>query len=225
VSLNKVKPGSQMYPWCNATWNPIKGYCSHQCVYCYYQSNPRFRESIGPLRLDEKCFKDNLGEGNTIFVGSSTDMWAREISQEWILDVLAYCKKYPDNTYLFQSKDPYQFLQEIFQKRFPPNRIFGTTIESNRYYEISKAPEVEKRATAISLINETLISIEPILDFDLDELLEWMEIIYPSFISIGADSKNHHLHEPPAEKIKELIQELQKFTEVKIKPNLKRLLI
>ena len=48
--------------------------------------------------------------------------------------------------------------------------------------------------------------------------------ITPYFVSIGADSSHNNLLEPPAWKIKKLKEELEKFTEVKIKDNLKRLL-
>ena len=113
--LNKQR--GNMYPWCDFTWNPIKGKCPHECVYCYMNRFPQ-----GELRLDEKCLKDNLGEDNTIFVGSSMDMFAWSILPDWILKVLNHCNKYPDNTYLFQSKNPYRFLR-LF-KQFPSKTIF-----------------------------------------------------------------------------------------------------
>ena len=67
------------------------------------------------------------------------------------------------------------------------------------------------------------LSIEPILDFDLDIFVQMLKEINPSYISIGADSKNHNLPEPSKEKIKELIDSCRCFTEVKIKDNLVRL--
>ena len=68
------------------------------------------------------------------------------------------------------------------------------------------------------------LSIEPIMDFDLEPFVQIIKNIKPKFVSIGADSKNHNLPEPSKEKIEVLIRELKKFTEVKIKDNLKRLL-
>ena len=214
--LNIAK--GNMYPWCNFTWNPIKGKCPHECTYCYMNRFPQ-----GSLHLDKKCLKDNLGEDNTIFVGSSTDMWAEAVLIEDLTDVIFHCLKFPENTYLFQSKNPKRFI-EVYNFA-PPKIIYGTTLETNRdTSEISKAPSPEERGTWISLLWPVMISIEPILDFDLVTFVEQLKYIEPSFVSIGADSKNHHLPEPPAEKIKELIAELQKFTEVKIKPNLTRLM-
>ena len=48
--------------------------------------------------------------------------------------------------------------------------------------------------------------------------------IHPKFVSIGADSKGHGLPEPSAEKTTTLIRELRKFTEVRLKPNLARII-
>ena len=39
---------------------------------------------LPPLHLEEKELKVNLGEGNFIFVGSSTDEWAANGLLEWI---------------------------------------------------------------------------------------------------------------------------------------------
>jgi hypothetical protein len=69
-----------------------------------------------------------------------------------------------------------------------------------------------------------MVSIEPIMDFELFYFAEWIREIAPEFVSIGADSKGHHLPEPPAEKVRELITELEKFTKVIQKDNLKRIL-
>ncbi len=71
---------------------------------------------------------------------------------------------------------------------------------------------------------KTFLSIEPILDFDLDIFVQEIKKINPSFVSIGADSRNCGLPEPPPGKLKELISELEKFTEVRMKRNLNRLL-
>lgn len=213
-----------MYSWCTHTWNPIKGRCPHQCVYCYYQNDPRYRDKIGELRLDEKALKDNLGEGRTIFVGSSTDMWVFDVPLFWLEQVLHECLQYPKNTYLFQSKNPARFTYI----KLPINCIAATTIETNYPTQLfSKAPEPIERATMMyrHKVKTRMVSIEPIMDFDLDVMIEWLtKWIQPEFVSIGADSKGHNLPEPPAGKVKELIQELQKFTDVKVKDNLKRII-
>ena len=216
--LNKSK--GNMYPWVTHTWNPIKGKCPHKCSYCYMRFKP-----IGDLRLDEKCLKDNLGSGKTIFVGSGTDMWAEQVPNKWIQEVLAYSRRF-NNTYLFQTKNPKRFL-EFCQESITFNSILGTTIETNRKILFSKAPspfERRKAMTAIPRMFDVMVSIEPIMNFDFGLFWSELKLIKPKFISIGADSKGHNLPEPPPEKIRGLIAELEKFTDVKIKSNLNRLL-
>ena len=69
-----------------------------------------------------------------------------------------------------------------------------------------------------------MVSIEPIMDFDLDIMVQWMNDIKPEFVSIGADSKGHNLPEPIPDKIRQLANELGHITHVKMKNNLRRLL-
>ena len=208
------KQTGNMYPFVTHTWNPIRGECPHQCVYCYMKGRP-----VGELRFEEKELKTNLGKERFIFVGSSTDMFAEKVPRGWIQEVMKYCSLY-NNKYLFQTKNPRRFLTFAF----PLNSFFGTTIETNRNYGISKAPYEIERAEWIKGMPNRMVSIEPILDFDLDVMIRWIDEIEPGFVSIGADSKKHKLPEPPYYKIQALIENLKKFTEVRIKPNLSRLM-
>jgi protein gp37 len=167
--------------------------------------------------------KDKLGAGNTIFVGSSTDMWASDVPDTWISEVLRTCRLNPSNTYLFQSKNPIRFIN--FIKLLPPKVILGTTIETNRdTSKYSKAlPPVERYGVMKHITTRKMVSIEPVMDFDLIPLINWISEIKPEFVSIGADSGNNHLPEPDKEKLKMFIEDLKQITEVKVK-NLGRLL-
>lgn len=213
MALNKSK--GNMYPWISHTWNVIKGKCPHDCDYCYMKRYPQ-----PELHFDEKELKTNLGSGNTIFVGSSCDMWAEVVKDIWIKEILLYCYDF-NNRYLFQSKNPARFYGCLF----PDDVILGTTIETNRLYaNISKAPSPWQRFSAmIDIRLPKMCSIEPIMDFDLDVMVEFIRLIKPEFVSIGADSKGYGLPEPPAEKVRDLIAALKEITEVKVKSNLKRL--
>lgn len=216
--LNKVK--GNMYNWVSHTWNPIKGECSHDCEYCYMKV---YKQK--PLHLSEKELNDNLGEGNFIFVGSSTDMFAKDVPHTWIYSVLAHCVKYHRNNYLFQTKNTSSLY--FFKDYIPDGSTVGTTIETNREYKLSKSPDVQERAYFLGQLDsrrfKRMVTLEPIMDFDLNELVLLIRMCRPNWVNIGADSKGHHLPEPPKEKILALIEELRKFTEVKIKDNLKRL--
>ncbi|GAI12542.1 unnamed protein product [marine sediment metagenome] len=215
MGLNKQT--GNMYAFVTHTWNPIRGKCPHDCSYCYMKVYPQ-----PELHFAEKEMKTNLGQDNFIFVGSSTDAWCDSVPPDWLLNVLRHCRKYSLNRYLFQSKNPTRF--NIFIDFMPPDFILGTTIETNRDYEITQAPTAEARMLAmLDLPMPRMVSIEPIMDFDSDILVNWIRQIAPEFVSIGADSKGHHLPEPPAAKIQLLIEELKQITTIKIKNNLRRL--
>jgi DNA repair photolyase len=221
MALNRAK--GDMYSWVGFTWNPIKGQCSHNCKYCFAA-----RTHGTPIRLDKKCFKDNLGSDNKIFVGSSTDMWAENVKGEWINRTLEYCKKF-DNEYLFQTKNPMRFLS--FVGYYPVKTTLCSTIETNRnligIYN-KEVPPQERRYAAMKALPDAgipvAITIEPIMDFTVKTMVAWILDIRPAWVAIGADSGNHHLPEPPPEKIRELIVNIQNHTEVRLKPNLKRIM-
>lgn len=217
--LNPQK--GNMYPWVTHTWNAIKGKCPHNCIYCYMKQYPQ-----NDIRLDKEELKTDFGINKTIFVGSSCDMFAKDIPAAWIIKVLTYCQSYNDNIYLFQTKNPHSYSQYIEDSLFPSNIILGTTIESNILYKgYSTAPDPIMRYIAMEKLKaKKMISIEPIMDFDVLIMLRWIKRIGPEFVSIGADSKSNLLPEPHPDKIKSLISGLKEFTDVKLKSNLKRLI-
>lgn len=216
MGLNKSV--GNMYEWVTHTWNPIKG-CNFNCRYCYIKSRKNY--SLDP-RFSRREMKTNLGKDRFIFVGSMADMFGDWIPSELIKKVIRYCLLF-DNHYLFQSKNPRRFIE--FLKIFPEKTILGTTIETNRKIgHISKAPSTYERAYAMSNIRfDKEVTIEPILDFDVHDLVLMIKSINPKFVAIGADSKSHNLYEPSPQKIRELIDLIKPFTEVKIKRNLKRI--
>jgi len=217
MPLNKTK--GNMYDFVTHTWNPIKGRCSHDCQYCYMK---RWGE-LPDLHLDAREMKTDLGSGNYIFVGSSTDMFAEDVSWEWITQVLDYCRQFK-NRYLFQTKNPGRFWEFI---PFPKDSTLGTTIESDRHYSLSKAPPAKERAIEMCGLYgngfDRMVTIEPILDFDSWGFLQLLCLANPDWITIGADSQRCNLPEPSYKKVMQLISKLNKFTNVKEKKNLDRL--
>lgn len=71
---------------------------------------------------------------------------------------------------------------------------------------------------------ETFVTIEPILDFNLNTMVDLLKQCNPKQVNIGADSGRNNLPEPTKEKVLELVSELQKFTIIHNKSNLQRLL-
>lgn len=222
---------TNMYKFIDKTRNFLGGECEHECVYCYVNSMknkfPNLKERYsGEIRLLDKELKKDEGKGKTIFVQDMGDLFASNVPEEFISKVLTHLRGYPENTYLFQTKNPKRYLE--FQNDFSIHSIFGTTIETNRQEElnkISKAPPIKERQYWMERLHfyEIFVTLEPLLDFDLKELVEIIKEINPNFVNIGADSKGHNLQEPSKEKIELLIKELKEFTEVRIKKNLDRL--
>lgn len=228
-----------MYPWA-WTWNPVGGRCPHACTFCYvdgkiapWLERMGNNKYVGELRLIEEEFKTKLitPDGKIIFVESCGDLFAYGIDQTWIWQVLNYISKFPEQTFLLQTKNPERF----FEFGIPQNCILGTTIESNRDYHLTKAPNPKERYYVFFMLNNDrdiegnksyrlMVSIEPIMDFDLDVLAQWIQEIDPEFVSVGADSGKNKLHEPSVEKLHEFLKILNKTTEVRSKKNLSRLL-
>jgi hypothetical protein len=179
-----------------------------------------------PVHLDEKELRTDLGRGNFIFVGSSCDLFSMDIAFPDVTRVLERCNAF-FNQYFFQSKNPGGFYQYGYYDLFPPKSIFCVTMETNRHIPniMGQAPSPKARAVALSKIAivRNMITIEPIMDFCLDEFVCMIRMCTPVQVNIGADSGNNHLPEPSPEKIAALIKALRPFTKVYLKPNLKRL--
>jgi DNA repair photolyase len=183
--------------------------------------------TLRPARFDDKELKVDLGEGNTIFVGNSNDMFASNIPDDWIDKTIDHCKKF-NNTYVFQTKNPGRLVE--MEIKLPKLNI-GTTIETNRQdlsNLISKAPSVFDRSLAMTKLHnlgiKTFITIEPIMEFDLNDLVDLIVQASPDFINIGADSKFSGLIEPSKAKVDQLIQTLKsKGMTIREKTNLGRL--
>lgn len=225
MPLQKSK--GHMYPWVSHTHSHLGGECPHKCVYCYVDHFPfgRPQKYQGELRLIEKEFSVNYGSGKTIFVENCNDLFAEEVPQEFIERILAHCRKYPDNTYIFQTKNPARYITAHIP--FPTKSLLGCTLETNRTdcMCVSNAPAPVSRIWAMEAITRPkFITIEPILDFDVIELITAILSIKPNFVNIGSDSKGHGLREPSIDKVNELISLLRNIgIEVREKHNLQRL--
>lgn len=219
MGLNASK--GNMYSWVTDTWNTIKGKCSHDCTYCYMHKWGPQR----PVRFDEKELFTDLGTGRIIFVGSSCDMFAVTIPDKWIIDTLNFCGSFCGNEYLFQSKNPAGF--KDFAIYIPKSSRLCTTIETNRYYpEMGNTPDPSIRSEDMHDLADfrRYVTIEPIMDFDLEEMVNIIRWCNPEQVNIGADSGDNGLPEPSKGKVMQLIDALKEFTTIDQKRNLSRLL-
>lgn len=217
MGLNKAQ--GNMYGFITNTFNTVKGACPHDCTFCYMKRWGHLK----PVRFDEKELKTDLGSGNSIFIGSSCDMFAKEIPEDWILRTIDHCYEYEyQNNFLFQTKNP-----KNIRRIFPAKTTICVSLESNRHYKeiLRNSPSPMERVEQMQLIRQPLfITVEPVLKFDTKELVEMIKSCNPVQVNIGSDSQHHNLPEPTKEELIELVSELEKFTRVIQKSNLKRIL-
>lgn len=222
------KSAGNMYPWVTHQHTHLGGECPHKCVYCYVD-NPRFGRAprySGDLRLVEDEFKVRYGTGKVIFIEHMNDLFAEGVPDGHIERILAHCCEWLENEYVFQTKNPGRYTQKAWV--WPSRIVLGTTLETNRVIEgISKAPLPEERIRGLKAVPpevKKFVTIEPVLDFDVDILAEMVASVSPFFVNLGADSKGHGLPEPTVEKIMELVAKLAEYgIELREKHNLQRL--
>ncbi len=210
--------------------------CGFNCCYCAFRrmlklSNCQKCRNFEPHShmevLERKPPKTKKGQFLT--VGLSSDI--SFMDDDEFCKVLDYCSKWGDRTFLIQSKNPGYFLG--LEHLIPSNVIIGTTIETNRlvtsksletntcFYSdeshylrpISKAPSSYVRYEAMrSLDCRKSVTIEPILDFDVDIMEKYIKDIKPEIVWIGYNShpEKNGLPEPTLYKLDKFVGRLKK---------------
>jgi len=178
----------------------------HNCIKCY-----NYEPHYHPERLYQSLPKTRGDE--FIWCCSSGDISFAE--EEWIDKIIERIKELPDRTFFFQTKDPSCF----YKYSFPDNVILGITLESNRDYLITKAPFPWQRYNDFMRLDfeRKIVTIEPIMQFDLDLFVDWIRDIAPIRVYMGYDTKKSDLPEPKLSEFLELWSELNRFTNVKSK--------
>ena len=242
-----VSKGS-MYPDVDGTINFIRGACEASCVYCFmkYGFRANLKAYKEPYKLVEKEFETFDAEpGSRIFCGSATDMWRAPV--DCIRKVLEFCLKQEEENeieWLFQTKYPNSVSRWI--QHLPRNSMIGVTLETNRSYDkrISRAPSPTSRAYAmkslldlwtkhylhhglsISYSPRIMVSIEPIMEFDLEPFVDMIRSLETEYVSIGVDTQGafleHDIELVKMPNLTTLAERLGEFTQVKIKPNVLR---
>jgi hypothetical protein len=119
-----------------------------------------------------------------------------------------------DRVWFVQSKNPKCL--EKYLNFMPENTYLATTLETNRdegYGRISKAPKPSQRYKDLLALNwdKKIVTVEPILDFDLDIFNQWIMNIKPKAVFVGYNShpKKVPLPEPLKKKTWQLIHSLE----------------
>ena len=221
--LDYFRPKSKMFHKVTRTWNPITG-CLHYCVYCWarrlaegrLKNTKKYSEGFKP-RFHPEELRKKFKPGEFVFVADMGDMFGKWVPKEWILKVLEVVKRYPGTTFLLLTKNPKRYLDFYRVLEGLDNVVLGATIETDDdvlYFKhrISRAPMPCNRFQYMELaptIGRTMLSIEPILDFDLNIFLDKILKVEPEFVYVGYDNYNNKLHEPPLHKTMELIDQLK----------------
>jgi len=231
MPLLKPSNDSNMFPGWHR-WNIIGGCKDHACSYCYIKAmDKRFKTDLMRPRFKWDYLNDNLGSGKKIFCCSSGDAWGDWVLPERRSDMLKHCRKYSDNTYMYLSKNSGNYL--LHHGEFPPDCILGVTVETNRTISqrISKAPLIGDRLNDLMTVKlfadhvKLMMSIEPVMDFDLPIFLEAIGVVSPDLVYIGADTGRNKLPEPSSDKVLALIDGMEALgIKVHQKSNLKRLI-
>lgn len=211
----------RMYPSAK-TWNPHKG-CLFDCTYCAptFQRQAKrqknlcmdcyhYRPHIHPDRLDK------IPSAEIVFVGGNGDISFCPPAFFWriLRKIHDHNRRCPHKTYYLQTKRP-EYLGQ-FVDGFPLNAICVTTLETNRdegYGRVSKAPKPTERHRQFLELpwDRKVVTIEPVLDFDLEPFARMIEALHPEYVWVGFNSHPTEvpLPEPTEEKVKALIEILK----------------
>ena len=201
------------------TWNPLGGVCLHKCRYCYVETLKKMfpgvkaKYSEGP-RTNAKWLNEikQFTDKDFVFVCDMTDLFGHWVPTEIIQQIFIAISNSPAK-FLLLTKNPQRYRQLIsIGVPIPLNCILGCTVESNIDYSLSGQPETT-RLEVMSELTEmgypVMLSIEPIMDFDLERFALWIAKVKPKFVAIGYDNYKNGLVEPSFSKTVHLIHALE----------------
>ena len=217
-----------MYPD-TRTYNPFLG-CRFDCVYCE-KSFKRVLRRVGRNIRCDKCYNyiphthperlKKIPSSPIVFVyGQGDIMFCPQHFVKQTFNAIDNHKPRKPKTYYFQSKNPVCF--NLYLDWFNENTdkvILLTTLETNRdkgYREnISKAPFPSMRFYDFLDLeySRKVVTIEPVLDFDLEIFLTWIGFLKDQgtleYVWFGFDSKGCNLPEPSLDKAQDFVDLLQ----------------
>lgn len=206
---------TRMFKTITRTWNPYTG-CLFDCAYCWARQlvkerlqpqGKKYKDGFIPSFHSEELNR-RFKPGDFVFVSDMGDI--SFATGEWRRIIIEKVAEFPDAKFLFQSKDPSILHSTLLRL---PNIYVGTTIETNRDYGVTKAPPPFARYMHLWNVAHAhkFLSIEPVMDFDLETLVRWVRNIQPEIVEVGADNYSNNLPEPAWDKVEALLETLRKF--------------
>ena len=185
------------------TFNPAVG-CKYGCVYCkpsfqailkrFHGKKCKGCKDFTPHYHPERLNKIPTNKENLLLFGTGDITFYKE---DFVIKTLKLVneklEKYSDITLYLQSKNPI-----IFNKYLPylveDRTVLLTTLETNRdynYFTFSKAPMPSVRAKDFNSLDfdHKIITIEPVMDFDLIPFFNMIQDINPERIYLGLNSR------------------------------------
>jgi hypothetical protein len=217
----------KMYPD-TKTYNPFLG-CHFDCVYCE-SSFKKVLKWIARRSKCQDCFNytphehperlktSSIPSAKIVFVFGQGDItFCRPEYVRRTFSVIRKHKPRVPKAYYFQSKNPKCLEQYIGE--YPRNSILVTTLETNRdevYGTVSKAPVPSVRFRDFYELDfpRKVVTIEPVMDFDYEELLKWMIMLRDQgslkYVWFGYNSNPEavSLPEPSEEKAQRFVDSL-----------------
>lgn len=180
--------GNSSIEWTDKTWNPVTG-CdsvSPGCDHCYARAiAERFRGVPGSAYeqgFDLKLWPNRLALPATwkkpqmIFVNSMSDLFHKDIPEEYIQQVFQVMNDTPHHTYQVLTKRPSRAALMADRLVWTPNIWMGTSVENNDYiWRVNKLLQIPAAVR--------FISAEPLLG----ELTD-LEICGIDWVIAGAES-------------------------------------
>lgn len=202
-----------MFDLVTETWNPVVG-CLHDCVYCWarrlaegkLKDTPKYRCGFAPKFFEKECER-RFKRGILVFVSSMGDLFGDWVPESWIHKVLLNIEIHDETRFLLLTKNP----ARMVNIKFPENVVCGCTAETNRVYAgVSKSPEPLKRLEALKHVEtqHKMVSVEPVMDFDLEVFAEAVNSVCPEFVYVGYDNYGAELPEPSLAKVRCLAEQL-----------------
>lgn len=203
------------------TWSPFQG-CRFDCIYCEYSWKRQARRqkhncmrcyNYEPHKHPERL--NRIPSAPVVFVGGSGDV--SFIETDFCFKIIEAIKEHNprmEKEFYWQSKKPDTF--DRFKDKLPDNCILLTTLETNRdkeYRDISKAPLPSERFKQFKELDypRKVVTVEPVMDFDLNEFSSWLGSLDLEYLWFGFDSHPQKVEypEPTEEKAQRMVSILK----------------
>ncbi|MGE5504736.1 MAG: DUF5131 family protein [Actinomycetota bacterium] len=178
--------------WTEQTWNPTTGCTkiSPGCKHCYAEVMARRLKAMGAPGYDNgfelALHPGRLGQPlarkrpTVYFVNSMSDLFHRDISDDFLDRVFDVIRQTPQHTYQILTKRAERLPQYFFRRQCPRNVWLGVSVEDKAY----GLPRIEYLRQVQAAVR--FLSIEPLLDdlgaFDLSGI-HW--------VIVGGESGHH----------------------------------